>query len=126
MSYPADLKYTKEHEWIKIEGNKGTIGVTKYALDQLGDVVYLDLPKLGTQFKAHDTFGTIESTKTVSDLYIPVTCKIVEVNGAMIDSPESLIQDPHTNGWLVKVEIIETPDNLLSASEYEDYIKSHG
>ena len=125
MTYPLDLKYTKEHEWIKIEGNKGTIGVTKYAIDQLGDVVYLDLPKIGVQFKAHDTFGTIESTKTVSDLYIPVTCKILEVNTSVVDAPENLATDAYIKGWLVKVDIIDTPNNLLSPSEYEDYIKTH-
>ncbi len=125
MTYPSNLKYTKEHEWIKIEGNKGTIGVTKYAIDQLGDVVYLDLPKPGTQFKAHDTFGTIESTKTVSDLYIPVSCKILEINTAIVDSPENLATDAYDKGWLIKVEIEGTPDALLSSSEYEDYIKNH-
>lgn len=125
MSYPEDLKYTKEHEWIKIEGNKGTIGVTKYAIDQLGDVVFLELPKVGTQFKAHDTFGTIESTKTVSDLFIPVNCKIVEVNSAVVDAPESLAEDAYVKGWLIKVDITDTPNNLLSHTEYEDYIKNH-
>ena len=125
MTYPNDLKYTKEHEWIKIEGNTGTIGVTKYAIEQLGDVVYLDLPKVGVQFKAHDTFGTIESTKTVSDLYIPVSGKVVEVNTAITDTPENLAEDAYTKGWLIKVEMSETPNNLLSPSEYEDYIKNH-
>ncbi len=122
MTYPNDLKYTKEHEWIKIEGNKGTIGVTKYAIDQLGDVVYLDLPKVGAQFKAHETFGTIESTKTVSDLYIPVTSTVLEVNTEITNTPENLAQDAYIKGWLIKVEITEMPNNLLSAAEYEEYI----
>lgn len=124
MTYPNDLKYTKEHEWIKIEGNKGTVGVTEFAIEQLGDVVYLDLPKVGTKFKASETFGTIESTKTVSDLYIPVTCSVLEVNSAIVDAPENLAKQAHAAGWLLKVEISETPNNLLSAQEYEDYIKN--
>ncbi len=125
MTYPNDLKYTKEHEWIKIEGNKGIIGVTKYAIEQLGDVVYLDLPKIGAQFKANETFGTIESTKTVSDLYIPVTCKVEDVNKNIVDNPETLAEDAYTKGWLIKVEITETPTNLLSSSEYAEYLKNN-
>lgn len=125
MSYPNDLKYTKEHEWIKIEGNNGIIGVTNYAIEQLGDVVYLDLPKVGAEFKAHDTFGTIESTKTVSDLFIPVSGKVVEVNTALVDTPESLATDAYKNGWLIKVEITSTTHDLMSAAEYENYIKNN-
>ena len=125
MVYPKDLKYTKEHEWIKIEGQTGTVGVTPYAIEQLGDVVYLDLPKIGTQFKANDTFGTIESTKTVSDLFLPVAGKVLEVNGEIVHAPENLSQDAYDKGWLIKIEISDLPSTLLSAQEYEDYIKTH-
>ncbi|APJ04934.1 glycine cleavage system protein GcvH [Silvanigrella aquatica] len=122
MSYPNELKYTKEHEWIKIDGKKASIGVTKFAIDQLGDVVFLELPKVGTNFNANDAFGTIESTKTVSELYAPATCKVVEINTAIVDAPENLSQDAYQNGWLIKVEIDQVPSGLLSASEYEKYI----
>ena len=122
MSFPSELKYTKEHEWIKIEGNSASIGVTKFAIEQLGDVVFLELPKVGTSFKAHDAFGTIESTKTVSELYAPATCKVVEVNNAIVDAPENLSHDAYQNGWLIKVEINQVPNGLLSALEYEKYI----
>jgi len=125
MTYPTELKYTKDHEWIKIEGNIGTVGVTKYAVEQLGDVVYLDLPKVGAQFKAHEAFGTIESTKTVSDLYLPVAGTVTHINASAVEAPESLSQDCYQNGWLLKIEIQGTPSDLLTASEYEDYIRNH-
>jgi glycine cleavage system H protein len=122
MSYPSDLKYTKEHEWIKIEGNKASIGVTAFAIEQLGDVVFLELPKVGTSFKANDAFGTIESTKTVSELYAPGNFKVIEVNSSLIDAPENLSKDAYQKGWLIKVEIEQVPSDLLSATEYEKYI----
>ena len=122
MSYPSELKYTKEHEWIKIEGNKASIGVTGFAIEQLGDVVFLELPKVGTSFKANDPFGTIESTKTVSELYAPATCKVIEVNSLLVDAPENLSEDAYQKGWLIKVEIDQIPTGLLSAAEYEKYI----
>jgi glycine cleavage system H protein len=125
MSYPAELKYTKDHEWIKIEGKQGTVGVTKYAIEQLGDVVYLDLPKVGAAFKAHETFGTIESTKTVSDLYMPVSAVVKETNQAVVDTPENLATDCYENGWLLKIELEDATSDLLTASEYEDYIRNH-
>ena len=123
MVYPKELKYTKEHEWIKLEGKNAAIGVTSYAIEQLGDVVYLDLPKVNTEFNVHDAFGTIESTKTVSDLYTPVKCKVLEVNQVVLDTPEMLSQDAYQNGWLIKVEIVgELPTTLLDAEEYQKYI----
>lgn len=125
MSYPAELKYTKDHEWIKIDGKQGTVGVTKYAIEQLGDVVYLDLPKVGAAFKAHETFGTIESTKTVSDLYMPVSAVVKETNQAVVDAPENLATDCYENGWLLKIELEDATSDLLTASEYEDYIRNH-
>lgn len=124
MTYPVELKYTKEHEWIKIDGKTGTIGVTKYAIEQLGDVVYLELPKEGSVFKANSTFGTIESTKTVSDLFMPVNCKVVKVNQSIVDAPEKLAQDAYEGGWLLKVEIDTVPSDLLSSEDYEKYLKS--
>lgn len=124
MTFPSHFKYTKEHEWIHIEGKTATIGVTSYAIEQLGDVVYLDLPKSGSDFNEHDAFGTIESTKTVSDLYAPIDCKVTESNQAVVDAPESLAHDAYTNGWLIKVEVTgSVPNTLLSAEEYQNYIK---
>lgn len=125
MTYPTDLKYTKQHEWIRLEGTHGTIGVTSYAVEQLGDVVYLDLPKVGTEFNVHDAFGTIESTKTVSDLYTPLKCRILEINQSVVDAPETLAQNIYQNGWLIKVEVLGSASgsSLLSAEEYQKYIK---
>ena len=123
MKLPQDLKYTKDHEWIQILGNIGIIGVTHYALEQLGDVVYLELPKVGTKFHAHASFGTIESTKTVSDLFLPADGEILEINQTVIDSPELLTKDAYNEGWLVKIKIQDLPKNLLTASEYENYLK---
>src|SRR5262249_28888227 len=103
MSYPKDYLYTKEHEWLKVQGKNGTIGITKFAIEQLGDVVHLELPKVGAKFKAAEAFGTVESTKTVSDLYMPVEGTVTEVNSALTDAPEKLADDPHGTAWLVKV-----------------------
>jgi glycine cleavage system H protein len=122
MSFPKDLKYTREHEWIRLENGTGTIGITGYALEQLGDVVHLDLPKVGESFKAGATFGSIESTKTVSDLYMPVTCKILEVNSPLAKKLESLADDPYKNGWLLKISYSKEDGELISANEYEKYI----
>ncbi|HET9235776.1 MAG TPA: glycine cleavage system protein GcvH [Oligoflexus sp.] len=122
MSFPKDLKYTREHEWIRLENGKATIGVTGYALEQLGDVVHLELPKVGENFKAGATFGTIESTKTVSDLYMPITGKVTQVNTAATKNLEGLAEDPYKNGWLVQVEYAKEDGELISASEYEKYI----
>lgn len=121
-SYPSTLQYTKEHEWIKIEGSSGVIGITSYAIEQLGDVVHLELPKVGARFKAGETFGTIESTKTVSDLYMPATGTISEINAALTDEPETITDDPHDKKWLIKVMLEGAPTGLLSASDYEKYI----
>lgn len=123
MSFPADLKYTKDHEWIKLEGNKGTIGITSYALEQLSDVVHMDLPKVGESFKEGDSFGTVESTKTVSDLYMPVTGKVVEVNSGLINQLETLQKDAYQKGWLVKIEVSGDTSKLMSVKDYEAYLK---
>jgi glycine cleavage system H protein len=122
MSFPKDLKYTREHEWIRLDGKNGIIGITAYALEQLGDVVHLELPKVGESYKAGSTFGTIESTKTVSDLYMPLTGKITEVNSAIAKDLEALAADPYKNGWLIKVAVEKEDGELISAGEYESFI----
>lgn len=120
--YSNELQYTKEHEWIRLEGSHGTVGVTAFAIEQLGDVVHLDLPKVGAKFKAGESFGTIESTKTVSDLYMPVSGTVTEVNSALTNAPEDIAQDPHGKNWLIKVELDGTPANLMTADQYQKYI----
>lgn len=124
MEFPASLKYTKSHEWIESSGKTIKIGVTAYAVDQLGDIVHLDLPQAGESFEAGASFGTIESTKTVSDLYMPLAGKVVEVNKAATTKPESLQEDPYKNGWLVKVELTSGTDlsKLLDAKAYQAFV----
>lgn len=126
MSLPKDRKYTNEHEWIFIEEkNVASIGVTSYAVEQLGDIVHIELPEVGESFDAGASFGTIESTKTVSDLYMPVAGKIIEVNDDLVKSLESLQDDPFEEGWLVKVELEseEGIKTLMDAAAYEKFIK---
>jgi len=125
MDFPKNFKYTKDHEWIEAQGNSGTVGVTGYAVEQLGDIVHIDLPESGKSYKAGDSFGTIESTKTVSDLYMPVSGKITAVNTALKSAPESLQGDTYKNGWLVKIELSNPGDvaGLLDAAAYEAFIK---
>ena len=125
MAYANDRKYTKEHEWIKLDASNqvATIGITAYAVEQLGDVVHLDLPEVGKKFKNGESFGTVESTKTVSDLYMPASGEIIERNNTLMDAPEELPEDAHEKGWLVKVRVTELSQDLLSASEYEKYIQ---
>jgi glycine cleavage system H protein len=125
MDFPKSFKYTKDHEWIDAQGATGTIGVTAYAVEQLGDIVHIDLPEVGKTYKAGDSFGTIESTKTVSDLYMPVEGKVTAVNGAVKGSPESLQTDSYKNGWLVKIELANPADatKLMDAAAYESFIK---
>lgn len=120
--YPKELHYTKEHEWIRVDGANGVVGITAFAIEQLGDVVHLDLPKVGAKFKAGESFGTIESTKTVSDLYMPAAGTVVEVNSALTNAPEDITQDPHGRNWLIKVTLEGTPANLMSAEQYQKYI----
>ncbi len=122
MSLPKDLKYTKEHEWARIENNTATVGITAYALEQLGDVVHLDLPKVGESFKAGSTFGSIESTKTVSDLYMPISGKVTEVNAAIAKDLEKLTEDPYKLGWLLKISFTSNDGELISGDEYQKFI----
>jgi glycine cleavage system H protein len=122
---PEDLGYTKDHEWVRVKGGRATVGITDHAQKQLGDVVYVELPKVGDRFEASEPFGSVESVKAVSEVYMPVTGTVVEVNEALNDSPELVNEDPYGEGWMIVVEM-ENPgevDGLLSAAEYEDYIK---
>ncbi len=124
MNIPEGLKYTKDHEWVKVEGNIGTVGITDYAQGELGDIIYIDVTTVGNDVAAGDAFGTIEAVKTVSDMYAPVSGKITEFNSAVNDNPASVNQDPYGNGWLVKIDISNMGDldNLLSPADYKTQI----
>jgi glycine cleavage system H protein len=124
MAYPAGFKYTKDHEWIELSGAQGKVGITDYAQQQLGDVVYLELPEVGTTVKAGESFGTIESVKAVSELYAPVSGTVVEVNKALKDKPESVNSDPHTS-WMVVLKLSDAAetDTLLDVTQYSDLVK---
>jgi glycine cleavage system H protein len=123
-SYPSDYRYTKEHEWIKVEGNTGTIGITDHAQSSLGDIVYVDLPKVGTELKAKQSFGSVESVKAVSDIYSPVNGKVTAVNEELTSSPEKINSDAH-GSWFIKVELSDgsAADGLMDATAYEAYVK---
>lgn len=123
MAYPADYKYTKEHEWIKADGNNATIGITSYAQDSLGDIVFVDLPKVGTEITAGKTFGTVESVKAVSDLYAPTSGTVTEVNGELATAPEKVNKDAHS-AWMIKVMLKDAGElnSLLSAADYEKFV----
>ncbi len=125
MNLPDELQYTKEHEWVRVEGDIATIGITHYAQDQLGDVVYVELPDEGEEFSKGDVFCVVESVKAVNDIFTPLTCQILEVNDPLADSPETLNDDPYEEGWMVKVKMLEPDeaDELISAQEYEAYIR---
>jgi glycine cleavage system H protein len=126
MSNPTDLKYSKEHEWARVEGAVVVIGITEFATSQLGDVVYVDLPEIGSEIGQFDKFGEIESVKTVSDLMSPVGGKIVEVNDATNDNPEIVNTDTYGAGWLIKLEVSDPSqlDSLMDASAYEAHISA--
>lgn len=118
---PSDLKYTESHEWVRIEGNKGTVGITDHAQEQLGDIVFVELPEIGTQVNKGDVLGSIESVKSVSDVYSPVFGTVVETNEKLLDNPELVNQDPYGKGWIAVIEITDTDSlsELLTAEEYE-------
>jgi glycine cleavage system H protein len=127
MSYPTDLKYTKEHEWIKVDGASATIGITHYAQESLGDIVFVEVPKLGAEITAGKTFGTVESVKAVSDLYAPATGTVTEVNGELATAPEKINKD--ANGtWMIKVTLKNPGElgGLLSAADYEKFVREEG
>lgn len=123
MTYPADYRYTKEHEWIKVEGNTGIIGITDHAQKSLGDIVFVDLPKAGAELSAHKSFGSVESVKAVSDLYAPVSGTVTEVNDELANAPERVNSDAH-GSWMVKIKLKNPAEinGLLSAADYEKYI----
>jgi len=122
LSVPGDLQYTKTHEWVRREGDTATVGITDHAQDELGDVVFIELPEEGASFGASDAFGTIESVKAVSDLYAPVGGEVVEVNEALNDAPEKVNEDPYGEGWIIRLRV-SGEGNLLSAEEYEKVLE---
>ena len=124
MAYPADYKYTKEHEWVSVEGDIGTIGITDHAQHELGDIVYVDLPKVGAHLDQGKSLGSVESVKAVSDIYAPVSGTVVEVNEGLPESPEVINEDPYGDGWLIKVRIgdLSELEDLMDGEEYEEMV----
>lgn len=123
--YPSDLLYTEDHEWARVEGNLATIGVTQFAVDQLGDVTQVELPREGEALKQGEAFGTVESVKAVSDLFAPITGKVTKVNSPLQDSPEYVSEDPYDGGWMIQVEVSNADElkKLMSADAYETFLK---
>jgi len=126
MAYPANYRYTNEHEWVDVKGEVATIGITDYAQHELGDVVFVELPKVGSKIEAGKTFGTVESVKAVSDIYAPASGEVVEANDVLHNTPENINTDPHGAGWLVKVRLANSAEikSLMDAAAYEAYIAS--
>lgn len=124
MEFPGDLKYSKEHEWVRLEGDVAVIGITEFAQDELGDIVYVEQPGVGDTVKQNEQFGVVESVKTVSDLYSPVSGEVVEVNDDVTSSPENINKDPYGTGWIIKVKTSDTAelDSLLTAEAYKEMI----
>lgn len=123
---PEDLHYSKDHEWVRVEGEEAIIGVTDYAQDSLGDVVYVELPKVGDEFAANESFGSVESVKAVSEVFTPVSGEVVQINESLADEPEKVNSDPYGAGWMIRVKMSSAGevDSLLSAAEYEDFTKA--
>jgi glycine cleavage system H protein len=124
MNYPEDYRYTKEHEWVHLAGDTATVGITFHAQEELGDIVYVDLPKTGTKVEKGKSFGSVESVKAVSDIYAPVSGEVIAVNEGLASAPEKLNDDPHKAAWLIKIRVDGSADfnNLLSAADYQTYI----
>ena len=124
MAYPADFKYTKDHEWIKADGDSGTVGITDYAQHELGDVVFVELPKVGATLKAGQSLGTIESVKAVSEIFCPVSGQVTEANSALAQAPEKINQDPHGAAWLIKLKLADKKElaSLMDAAAYQAYV----
>ena len=123
---PENLRYSKDHEWVKVDGDVATIGITDYAQHSLGDVVYVDLPRVGDSFGSHEAFGSVESVKAVSEIFTPVAGEVTEVNEALNDTPEDVNNDPYGAAWMLKIKM-ENPneaDGMLSAEEYEEYLNA--
>ena len=127
-TYPAELRYTREHEWAKVEGKRARVGITHYAQDQLGDVVFVELPKVGARVTQMQTFGVVESVKAVSDLFAPLTGVVVEVNQDLTREPERVNRDPYGGGWLIVVELANPTEaeKLMTAPQYEEFLKTAG
>ncbi len=125
MNFPEDLRYTREHEWARVKGTRVVVGITEFAQDQLGDVVYVELPSVGDEVKKGEAFGVVESTKAVSDLFAPVSGKVVEVNDPLTDAPETINEDPYEEGWMIQVEAsdIKDLDDLLTAKAYAKFVE---
>ena len=124
MNIPEGLKYTKDHEWIKVDGTTATVGITDFAQGELGDIVYVDISSVGKEISQHEVFGTVEAVKTVSDLFMPMSGKILEFNKALDSAPEKVNSDPYGDGWMVKIEFRDTKEvsDLLSAAQYKELI----
>lgn len=124
MEFPEDLRYSKEHEWVLVEGNVATVGITDYAQEELGEIVYVELPEVGEKVSKEDAFGVVESVKTVSDVYAPVSGSVVEVNDDLPNNPELINEDPYGDGWMLKIEMSDPDEleDLMTAEEYERYI----
>jgi len=122
--YPSDYRYTKEHEWIQVTGDIGTVGITDYAQHELGDVVFVELPKVGAKFETNQAFGTVESVKAVSEIYCPVSGEVLETNASLADEPEKINKDPHGAAWLIKIKLANRKElaSLMDAAAYEAYI----
>jgi len=123
---PENLHYSKDHEWARVEGDTAVIGITDHAQDQLGDVVYVELPKAGEEFAAHESFGSVESVKAVSEIFTPVSGEVVAANESLADEPERVNRDPYGDGWMIKIKM-KNPgevDSMLTAAEYEDFTKA--
>ena len=121
---PENLRYSKDHEWVSVEGDVATIGITDYAQHSLGDVVYVDMPRVGDKFSTHEAFGSVESVKAVSEIFTPIAGEIIEVNEGLNDTPEAVNNDPYAAGWMIKIKM-DNPneaDKLLSSVEYEEYL----
>jgi glycine cleavage system H protein len=123
MGYPSEYRYTKEHEWLKVDGNTGTIGITDYAQNSLGDIVFVELPKVGTEIQVGKTFGTVESVKAVSDLYAPVSGTVSEINSELSTAPENVNKDAHA-AWMIKVNLKDSAEatKLMSSADYEKFV----
>ena len=123
---PENLHYSKDHEWVRVEGDTAVVGITDHAQEQLGDVVYVELPKSGEEFSAHESFGSVESVKAVSEIFTPVSGKVSDVNASLNDEPEKVNQDPYGEGWMLKIKMTNRGevDSLLTAAEYEDFTKA--
>jgi glycine cleavage system H protein len=123
--YPKDFYYSKDHEWVKIEGDNATVGITDFAQKHLGDVVYIELPAIGTRLDVHQTIGVVESVKAVSDVYSPISGEVIAVNDGLNDSPEMMNQDPHGKGWIIRMKVKDKTDQekLMNSVDYEKYLE---